>query len=179
MKTIRQRNIKNRQSYFFNDMTNINDFNSNLLYIDEVVFESALIMYDIKYIKHLNSLNSLYLVFNNLDAYFEQNDKNKYLIFASTEKNKLMLGYYKELWDEIKEQIELISGDKINKYNKDFMKIRFELDDILPLGKTINIPECIIDTGSVFQDNNRYFPQVLLNVCFYEYGKDVNPLFLE
>ena len=179
MKTIRQINIKDRQGYFFNDMTNINDFYSNLLNIDQVVFESALIMYDIKYIKHLNSLNSLYLVFNNLDAYFEKNDKNKYLIFASPEKNKLMLGYYKELWDETEEQIELISGAKVNKYSKDFMKIRFESDDILPLGKTINIPECIIDTSSVFQDNNRYFPQVLLHDCFYEYGKDVNPLFLD
>ena len=48
-------------------MTNINDFDPNLLNIDEVSFKSGeLIMYDIKYIK--NSLNSLYLVFNNLDA---------------------------------------------------------------------------------------------------------------
>ena len=34
MKTIRQRNIENRQAYFFNDMTNINDFDPNLLNID-------------------------------------------------------------------------------------------------------------------------------------------------
>ena len=29
-------------------------------------------MYDIKYIKNLNCLNSLYLAFNNLDAYIEK-----------------------------------------------------------------------------------------------------------
>ena len=69
MKTIRQINIENRQGYFFNDMTNIGGFNSSLLNIDEVSFKSdELIMYDIKYIKNLNSLNTLYLVFNNLDA---------------------------------------------------------------------------------------------------------------
>ena len=51
-------------------------------------------MYDIKYIKNLNSLNTLYLVFNNLDAYIEKSGENRYLIFVSTEKNKIMLKNY-------------------------------------------------------------------------------------
>ena len=64
MKTIRQINIENRPNYFFNDMTNINDFDPSLLNVNEVLFESnKLIMYDIKYIKNLNSSDSLYLVF--------------------------------------------------------------------------------------------------------------------
>ena len=64
-------------------MTNVNDFDPILLNIDHVVFENnGLIMYDIKYIKDLNNLNSLYLVFNNLDAYIEKSGKNRYLIFA-------------------------------------------------------------------------------------------------
>ena len=72
MKTIRQVNIENRQG-FFNDMTNINNFDPSLLNIDEISFKSdELIMYDIKYIKILNSLNTVYLVFNNLDAYIEK-----------------------------------------------------------------------------------------------------------
>ena len=40
MKTIRQINIENRQDYFFNDMTNINDFDPSLLNIDEISFKS-------------------------------------------------------------------------------------------------------------------------------------------
>ena len=68
-------------------MTNINDFDPSLLHIDEISFKSdELIMYDIKYIRNLNSLNTLYLVFNNLDAYIEKSGKNRYLIFASTKK---------------------------------------------------------------------------------------------
>ena len=98
MKTIRQINIENRQNYFFNDMTNIHDFHPSLLNIDEVLFESdELVMYDIKYIKNLNSSDSLYLVFNNLDAYIEKSGENRYLIFASTEKNTIMLKNYTEL----------------------------------------------------------------------------------
>ena len=34
MRTIKQVNIKNRQNYFFNDMTNIEDFDPRLLNID-------------------------------------------------------------------------------------------------------------------------------------------------
>ena len=98
VKTIRQTNIGNRQGYLFNDMTNINDFDPSLLNIDEVLFESnELIMHNIKYIKNFKSLNSLYLVFDNLYAYIEESGKNKYLNFASTEKNKIMLENYTEL----------------------------------------------------------------------------------
>ena len=101
MKTIRQTNTENRQCcYCFNDMININDFDPSSLNIDKVSFKSdELITYDIKYIKNLNSLNSLYLVFNNLDAYIEKSGENRYLIFASTGKNKVMLKKYTEIWD--------------------------------------------------------------------------------
>ena len=156
MRTIRQINIENRQGYFFNDMTNINDFDSNLVNVNQVVFESSIIMYDIKYIKDLQSLNSLYLVFNNLDAYFEKCGKDKYLIFASTEKNKQMLENYAELFDEINEQIELISSDKV-KYSKDIVKIKFETNDELPLNKIINISVCIIVISNIFKENDKYY----------------------
>ena len=53
-----------------------------------------------------------------------------------------MLGIYKELWDEFKEQIELITDNKVN-FSKDFMKIRFKASDDLPLNKIINIPVCV------------------------------------
>ena len=158
-------------------MTNINDFDPNLLNIDEVLFKSnELFMYDIKYIKNQNSLNSLYLVFNNLDAYIEESGENRYLIFASTENNKSMLKNYVELWNEIKEQTELITGDKVIKYSKDFMKIRFKTNGDLPLNKIINIPACVVIVSSIFKEGNEYHPQVLLHDCFYEYEKNINPL---
>ena len=125
-------------------MTNINDFDPSLLNIDEVSFKSdGLIMYDIKYIKNLNSLNTLYLVLNNLDASFEKSGEIRYLIFAFNKKNNSVLKIYKELWDEIKEQIELITDNKVIKYSKDFMKRRFKANDELPLNKLINIPVCV------------------------------------
>ena len=154
-------------------MTNINDFDPRFLSIDQVVLENdKLIMYDIKYIKDLSSLNSLYFVFNDLDAYIEESGENKYLIFASTKKNKIMFGLYKELWDEFKEEIELITDDKVTKYGKDFMNVRFKTNDDLPLNKIINIP--VILSG-IFKEDSEYHPQVLLHGCFYEYEENINP----
>ena len=49
------------------------------------------------------------------------------------------------------------------------MKIRFESDDNLHLGKMLNIPVCIITVTSVFQENNSYYPQAYLHECLYEY----------
>ena len=92
-------------------MKNISDFDPSLLNIDEISFKSnELINYDIKYIQNVNSLNTLNLVFNNLDAYIEKGGENRYLTFTSTEKNKKMLKNYMELWDEIKEQINSINS---------------------------------------------------------------------
>ena len=75
----------------------------------------------------------------------------------------------REIWDEIKEHIDLISGNKVIKYNKDFMKIKFESDDDLPISKIINIPLCALIIRGVFEEENKYYPQVLLHDCFYEY----------
>ena len=101
MKTIRQINIKNKQGYFFNDMTNISDFDPSLLNIDEVTFKiDELVMYDIKCIKDvLKCIKQSLSCFYNLDACIEKSDEYKYLIFALTKKNKLMLRSYAELWE--------------------------------------------------------------------------------
>ena len=44
MRAIRQINIENRQNYFFNDMTNISDFDPSLLNIDQALFKSNKLM---------------------------------------------------------------------------------------------------------------------------------------
>ena len=143
MITFREVNIENRPHYFFNDMTNIKNFDPSLLSIDKISFKiTDDVVYDIEYItmksldnENIDSANSFYLIFNNVDGYIERNstkesNENKYLIFASTDKNKDILKKYTELWDEFKNQIET-SGNKRIEYGRDFMKIRFESDDDL------------------------------------------------
>ena len=54
---------------------------------------------------------------------------NIYLVFASKEKNKEALKNYAKLWEETKQQIELINNDEPIEYREDFIKIRIESDD--------------------------------------------------
>ena len=90
------------------------------------------------------------------------------MIFALTDKNKEALENCAELWAEIKDQIETISGNKPIEYKKDFMKIRFESDDDLPSRKILSIPVCIITVTYVFQEDNNFYPRVYLQ-CLYEH----------
>ena len=126
MKTLKQINIKNCPNYFFNSMTSIKNLDTNFLGINQVSFTSAdSFVYGIEYFTNLDGVNYLYLIFNYTDAYFEENNENKYLVFALADKNRETLENYKELWSEIKDEIEIIKGIEPIKYEKDFMKIKF------------------------------------------------------
>ena len=93
---------------------------------------------------------------DNVDYYIEENDEIKYLVFASTGKNKEALKNYTKLWEETKRQIEVINDDESIKYRKYFMKIKFESDDDLPLGKTFNTTDMIIAVSSVLESKGKY-----------------------
>ena len=151
-------------------MTNIRDFDPSLSDIDLITFKSnGLIIYDTKYIKYFNGSNSLYLFFNTLDAYIEKDGEDKYLVIAKTHNNGSVLGKYTKIWNEIRKQIRLITGEKVIKYSKDFMKIMFESDDNLLLDEILNIPVCLLIIRDVFKEDSKYYPQVLLHECYYEY----------
>ena len=138
-------------------MTNIKNFDPNLLSIDQISFKSThCVVYDIEYLNNLDGVNFLYLVFNNVDAYIEESNENKYLVFVLTDKNKKALENYTELWDKIKNAIETIRGIEPIKYENDFMKIKFESDDDLPLGKILNVPLCVIIVKSVIQESEKF-----------------------
>ena len=74
-----------------------------------------------KSLNHVNidSENPLYLTFNNVDGYIEynsieENNRHKYLIFASMDKNKKVLEKYTKLREEIKNQIEIMVKNHLN-----------------------------------------------------------------
>ena len=89
--------------------------------------------------ENINSVNPLYLVIGEVDGYIEENNGNKYLTFASTETNKKVLEKYTKLWDEIKYHIKTINAGKSGEYDKDYMKIKFNSNDDLPLNKILKL----------------------------------------
>ena len=108
------------------------------------------------------------MIIGEVDGYIEENDGNKYLIFASIDKNKKVLAKYTELWDKIKYHIQIINVGKSGKYEKDYMKIKFSSYDDLPLNKILNLNNLTVIVRSVFEEDGKYYPQVFLEECLYE-----------
>ena len=141
MGNIKQINIKNQTYYFFDDMINIKDFIPSLMKIDKISYKNIDI-YHIGYVTmkdsdlvKINSVDPLYLITGEVDECIEENNGNKYLTFASTDKNKKVLEKYTKLWDKIKGYIQTINAGTSGEYEKDYMKIKFNSDDDLPLNK--------------------------------------------
>ena len=166
-------------------MISVKKFDPSFLNISKISFKSIdAVIYSIRYITmksldHVNidSANSIYLVFNNVDGYIEESNGNKYLIFASTNKNKEILKNNTELWNEIDNQIETINGGEPIEYKKYFTKIEFESDNDLRLGKISSTPNMIIFTGCVFQEDKKYYPQVYLHEIILYNINDISDIF--
>ena len=111
-------------------------------------------------IDHLNihSVNPFYLVFN------------KHWAFASADENKEVSTKYTERWNKIKSLIKTID-DKPGERGNNFMKIKFGSDYNLPLNKILQVHNLTIGVRSVFQEDSKYYLQILLDECLYELRK--------
>ena len=119
-------------------------------------------MKDSEYVK-FNSINPLYLIIDKVDEYIEEKNANRYLIYASTEKIREVLTKYTKLGDKIKYLIETINDGEAGEYGKDFMKIKFDSDDNLLLNKISKLHNITIVIRSVFQKDDKYYPQGVLD----------------
>ena len=87
---------------------------------------------------------------------------------ALTDRNSEVLRKYSEVWNGIKDCIEKIDDDKSGEYDKDFMKIKFNLDDNIPLNKQLNFPTITVIIRNIFEKDGKYYPQIFLDECLYE-----------
>ena len=157
--------VKQPLGYFFSTMTNIMELNTSLVGIDKISIENTDTIYDIEY---FNSFGTLHLIFNNVDACFMSFNDNKYLIFARTERNKDMIEKYEERWNFIKEEIRLIDGVKPFNYKRHFMKIKFKCYYRVPINEILNISVCVLIIKSIFKTNDKYYPQIYLDSCYFK-----------
>ena len=143
MEAVKQINIKNRTYYFYNDIIDLEYFKSNLLKIDKKSYKNIDI-YNIKYItikkiddcENINSVNTLYLRITHASGYIEEKNGNIYLIFDSTDGNKELFKKYNDVFDGIRDEIKEICSGECD-YEEDYMKIKFNSDDDLPLNKPL------------------------------------------
>ena len=174
MEEIKQINIKNRIYYFYNDIIDLENFKSNLLTIEKKSYKNIGI-YNIGYItikkiddcKNINSVNPLYLRITHTSGYIEEINENKYLIFDSIDENKELLKKYNDVFNGIMVKIKEISNGECD-YEKDYMKIKFNSDDYLPLNKPLEFHNMTITIRSVFEEDGKLYPQVFLDDTLYE-----------
>ena len=179
METIKQINIKNRTYYFYSDIINIENFDLSMLKLDKKSYKDIGI-YNIGYItikkigdcKNIYRVNPLYLGITHANGYIERSsteeiNKNKYLIFDSIDENKELLKKYNDVFNGIRNKIKKISGDECD-YEKDYMKIKFNSDDDLPLNKPLKFHLMTVTIRSVFEEDGKLYPQVFLDDTLHE-----------
>ena len=120
--------------------------------------------------ENIYSVNPLYLIIAHASGYIEEKGVNKYLVFDSTDENKELLKKYNDVFNGIRNKIKKISDDECD-YEKDYMKIKFNSDDNLPLNKPLKFHNMTITIRSVFEEDGKIYPQVFLDDTSYELNK--------
>ena len=188
MGTIKQIKIKNRTYYFYSDIIDLENFDSSLLKLDEKSYKDigiytigCITIKKIGDCKNIYSVNPLYLRITHASGYIKEKDVNKYLIFDSIklqlmklhsielhliDKNKDLLKKY-NVFNGIRDKIKDINNDDCD-YEKDYIKIKFNSDDNLPLNKPLNFHNMTITIRSVFEEDGKLYPQVFLDDTLYE-----------
>ena len=118
----------------------------------------------IDYYENIYSVNPLYLMIHEVIGHIEVKNEKIYLVFGSVDKNKKVLKKYTELWDGIKNETGIINDGKTGEYGKDFMKIKFDSDDDLPLNKQLKFPTMKMFLKKMVEN----YPHVYLDECLYE-----------
>ena len=68
----------------------------------------------------------------------------------------------------IKKEIETINGGEKIENGKDFLKIRFESSDDLPMNKLRKLRLLTIIIRSAFSKDYKFYPQLFLDDALYE-----------
>ena len=165
----KQIDIKNRSYYFYNNLIDLEDFDAKLLKIDKKSYKNIDIYYtgyiaikNIDDYESIYSVNPLYLRINHASGYIEEKNGNKYLIFDSVDENKEVLKKYANVWNGIKNKIKAINGDECD-YGEDYMKIKFNSDDDLPLNKLLKFHLMTIIIRCPFSEESKLYPQLFLD----------------
>ena len=168
MGTVKQVNIKTRTYYFYNDIIDLENFDSSLLKLDKKSYKDTGID-NIWYITIKKLLIVKIFIVWKLYIYAlpKQMDisrkwaVNKYLIFESIDENKELLKKDNDVFNGIMSKIKEVSNDECD-YEKDYMKITFNSDDDLPLNKLLHFHNMAITNRSVFKEDGKLYPQVFL-----------------
>ena len=114
------------------------------------------------------SVNPLYLLIDHASGYIEEKNGNRYLSFDSVDKNKEVLKKFRDVGNGIKNKINALNRDKENDYEKDYMKIKLNSDDNLPLNKPLKFHFVTMIVRRVFSEGGKFYSQQFLDDTLFE-----------
>ena len=103
---------------------------------------------------------------DNASGYIEEINEDKYLVFDVRDENKKLLKRYDDVFNGIMSKVKKIVDDWLE-YSKDYMKIKFNSDDNLPLNKALKLYQMTVTIRYVFSEDNKLYPQVFLDGALY------------
>ena len=104
----------------------------------------------------INSVKPLYLMINRIKGHFEEKDGDKYLTIK-----KFLIEIIKKVNDY----------SQPIKYDDNYMKVKCNTDDNIPLNKIIYLPTITMTIRSITKKDNKYYPQLFLDDCLYQVEK--------
>ena len=172
METIKQINIKNRTYYFYNDIINLDEFDESKIRVDKKDFNDIDIYYlgydhkkKIPEYNVTNSVNSLYLRIVNMNGQFEKGKDCAWYLVVSDKDDvyKKLVNILKSIKNKITKKIW-----DVVEYDNDYIKIKFESNNIFPIDKDVNIHLAIMTIRVIFAKDGKYYPQLFLNDGLYK-----------
>ena len=172
MGTTKEINIKNQTYDYYNHIIDLDEFDESKIKADKKDFNDIDIYYlGYEYKKKITecnvikSVNPLYLRILDIKGQFEKGkDDALYLVLSDK------CDVYKKLVDifeSIKNKIIEKTWDAL-KYDKDYMKIKFESNNIFPTDKDVNIHLSTILIRAIFAKDGKYYPQLFLDDGLYK-----------
>ena len=172
MGTTKEINIKNRTCYYYNDIIDLDEFDESKIKVDKKDFNDIDIYYlGYEYKKKITecnvirSVNPLYLRIVDIKGQFEKGKDDAWYLVISDKDDM-----YKKLVD-IFESIKNKTTEKTwgaLEYEKDYMKIKFESNNIFPTDKDVNTHLSAIVIKAIFAKDGKDYPQLLLDGGLYK-----------
>ena len=112
----------------------------------------------------INSVNPLYLRIINTNGQFRKGKDNAwYLVISDKDVYKKLV----DIFESIKNKITEKTWDVVE-YDKDYIKIKFESNNIFPIDKNVNIYTAKTIIKASFAKDGKYYPQLFLDDGLYK-----------
>ena len=172
---IKSLKIKNESMFYQNDITQLNNFNGQLLKINKRENrENNNIYYKINKPEH--NINNLYFAVDYLYGTIEKinGSKDRYLVInKDNHMNEKNMNFFYYLWNTIINKTKYSRGDDImfddnEVIIKDWNKIRFSSDIFIPDDVFINFYSLVIVINYVIEKNDEFIPEIYINEGYFK-----------